>query len=63
MTPTASKLSDGSVEQANKAGEGMAQTIVSCFESWYEIDVATGHPVVQWAIRHAAWLLERFPTW
>ena len=44
VTPTASKGSNGRVEQANKVVEGMARTIVSCFESRYEIDVATGHP-------------------
>ena len=26
----------------------------------YEVEAPTGHPVFKWAIRHAAWLLERF---
>ena len=52
----------GRVEQPNRAVEGMARTIMSCFESRHVIDVATGHPVVPWAIRHAAFA-GTIPSW
>ena len=60
MTPTAWKGSNGRVEQASKAVEGRTRTIFSCVATRYDVEVPTGHPVVQWAIRHAAWLWERF---
>ena len=60
MTPTTSKGSSGRVGQAKQALEGMTRTNLSCAESRYEIEVPTGHPVVHWANRRAAWLLERF---
>ena len=60
LPPTASKGSNGRVEQANKAVEGMTRTIMQCLATRYDVEVPTGNPVVQWAIRHAAWLLERF---
>ena len=63
VTPTASKGSNGRVEQANRAVEGMTRTIMQCLETRYHVEVPTGHPVVQWAIRHAAWLWERFQPW
>ena len=62
MTPTGSKGSNGRVEQANRAVEGMTRTIMSCLETRYDVETPTGHPVEQWAIRHAAWLWERFQT-
>ena len=43
-----------------KAVEGTARTIMQCLATRYDVEVPTGHPVVQWAIRHAAWLLETF---
>ena len=60
VTPTASKGSDGRVEQANRAVEGMTRTIMQCLETRYDVETSKGHPVVQWAIRHAAWLWKRF---
>ena len=60
VTPTASKGSNGRVEQANRAVEGMTSTIMQRLETRYNVEIPTGHPVVQWAIRHAAWQWERF---
>ena len=60
MTPTASKGSNGRVEQANKAVEGMTRTHMSCLANRYDVEVPTSHPVAHSAIRHAAGLLERF---
>ena len=59
VTPTASKGSSGRVEQANNAVEGMTRTIMHCLATRYGVEVPTSRPVVQWAIRHAAWLWER----
>ena len=50
VTPTASKGSNGRVEQANRAVEGMTRTIMSCLETRYDVEIPPGHPVVQWAI-------------
>ena len=58
----ASKGSNGREEQANEAVEGMTRTLMSCLATRYDVEVPTGHPVAQWEIRHAAWLLERFQT-
>ena len=44
----ASKGSKGKVEQANKVVEGMTTTIMSCVATRHEVEVRTGHPVVQW---------------
>ena len=60
VTPTASKGSNGRVKQANRAVEGMSRMIMQCLETRYDVEIPTGPPVVQWAIRHAAWLWERF---
>ena len=60
VTPTASKGSNGRVEQANRAVEDMTRTIMQCLETRYGVEIPTGHLVVQWAIRHAAWMWERF---
>ena len=57
VTLMASKGSKGKVEQANKMVEGMTTTIMSCVATRYEVEVRTGHPVVQWAILRQ---LERF---
>ena len=56
MTPTASNGSNGRVEQTNRAVEGMTRTIMQCLETRYDVEIPKGHPVVHWAIRHAAWL-------
>ena len=54
VTPTASKGSNGKVEQANRAVEGMTRTIIMCVATSYDVEVPT---VTQWC---NAWLLERF---
>ena len=59
MTPT-SKVSNGRVKPANRAVQGMTRTIMQCLETRYDVEKPTTHPVVQWAIRHAAWQWERF---
>ena len=60
VPPTASKGSHGRVEQANRAVEGISRTIMQCLETRYVMwKYQRSHPVVQWAIRHAAWLWER----
>ena len=60
VAPTASKGSNGRLEQAYRVVEGMTRTIMSCLETRYVVEIPTGHPVVQWAVRHASWLWERF---
>ena len=60
VTPMASKGSNGRVEQANRAVEGMTRTIMQCLETRNDVGIPTGHQVVQRAIRHAGGLLERF---
>ena len=62
VTTTASKGSNGRVEQANRAVEGMTRTMMQSLETKYNVEIPTGHPVVQWAILHAARLWETFPT-
>ena len=47
VTPTASTGSSGRVEQANRAVEGMSRTIMQCLETRYDVEIPTGHPVVQ----------------
>ena len=44
MTPTASKGSNGRVEQANRAVEGMTRTFMSCLETRYDVEIPTVHP-------------------
>ena len=38
----------------------MTRTIMQCLETRYDVEIPTSHRGVQWAIRHAAGLCERF---
>ena len=58
--PKASKGSNGQVEQKNKSIEGMARTLLASVRTLYKLNVPTSHPIVTWAIRHGAWLKDRF---
>ena len=58
----ASKGSNGTVEQKNKPFEGMSRTLLADVSRKCKVSLPTQHPVVRWAIRHAAWLMERFQS-
>ena len=60
VAPTVLKGSNGGLEQANKATEGMTRTIMSSWETRYEVRVPNGQPVVREHDRHAVWLWKRF---
>jgi len=60
VTPIASKGSNGRVEQANKAVEGMARTLLAAIKDKYDVELPTSHPAVAWAMRRASWLIDRF---
>ena len=44
VTPTDSKGSNGRLEQATKATEGMTRTVMSSLETRYEVEVPNGQP-------------------
>ena len=44
VTPTASKGSNGRVEQANRAIEGMTRLIMSCLANRYDVEAPIGSP-------------------
>lgn len=52
QTPTASKGSNGRVEQCKRAVEGLARTTVGDLADRYGMSPPTRHPVVACAIRH-----------
>ena len=63
LIETVPKLSKGSIGSADRFGQsavGLARSLCADFEKYWKIELTVDSPIVPWAIRHAAFLLNRF---
>ena len=56
----AAKGSLGKCERAHQTIEGLLRTFRSQVHMKYAVELPSNHPIMHWAMRHAAWVHERF---
>eukprot|EP00971_Amphidinium_carterae_P057164 1130344-Amphidinium_carterae.1 len=59
-SPRASKPSLGQCERMHGVHAGIARSLLMSVERRYGVKIPVRHVLVEWALRHAAWLHERF---
>ena len=59
-SPIAAKGSLGKCERAHQTIEGLMRTFRSQVHMKYQVELPSSHPIMHWAMRHAAWIHERF---
>ena len=59
-TPKGSKSSLGSAERSHQELEGFIRALKSDLETRFGTHLLLTHPIFAWAVRHSAWLLDRF---
>ncbi|CAK0878447.1 unnamed protein product [Prorocentrum cordatum] len=59
-SPKESKGSLGLVERTHQDVEGLTRTILLDVESRYGVELPAEFPLIEWIVRHIAWLMDRF---
>ena len=63
VAPTGSKESQGSVERYHQTLHAQIRTLRLALAANYHtnlVEIQSSHPILTWATRHAAWLLNRY---
>ena len=60
FSPAYSSQSNGIVERYHRTLTGQIRTLRELVQQNYNIQIPTDHPLMAWAVRHSAYLINRF---
>ena len=60
FSPAYSSQSNGNVERYHRTLVGQVRTLKEQIQQNYNTQIPTDHPLMAWAVRHAAYLINRF---
>ena len=60
FSPAYSSQSNGNVERYHRTLTGQIRTLRELVQQNYNIQIPTDHPLMAWAVRHSAYLINRF---